>query len=78
MKARDAKKVATAIAALNALKRETDPLERLDFVRQAREATDALEDAAVTAARDAGYTWSDIGARYGLTKQGAQQRFRKS
>ena len=28
------------------------------------------------AARKAGATWIEIGACYGLTKQGAQQRFR--
>jgi hypothetical protein len=30
----------------------------------------------VEAARKAGATWIEIGACYGLTKQGAQQRFR--
>jgi hypothetical protein len=28
------------------------------------------------AARKAGATWNEIGACYGLSKQGAQQRFR--
>ena len=32
--------------------------------------------AQVEAARKAGATWIEIGACYGLTKQGAQQRFR--
>ena len=35
-----------------------------------------LEAAQVEAARKAGATWLEIGAIYGLTKQGAQQRFR--
>lgn len=78
MKARDTKRAAAAVAALNALKRQADPLERLDLVRQAREAADALEASAVAAARDSGHTWAEIGDVYGLTKQGAQQRFRKS
>src|ERR1051325_1410983 len=41
-----------------------------------REAADELEAAQVEAARKAGATWIEIGACYGLTKQGAQQRFR--
>ena len=35
-----------------------------------------LKAAQVEAARKAGATWIEIGACYGLTKQGAQQRFR--
>ena len=38
--------------------------------------SDLLEAAEVVAARKAGVTWTEIGACYGLTKQGAQQRFR--
>ena len=41
-----------------------------------REAAEAEETALVLAARESGHTWSEIGALYGLTKQGAQQRFR--
>ena len=41
-----------------------------------REAAEELEAAQVEAARKAGATWIEIGACYGLTKQGAQQRFR--
>ena len=36
-----------------------------------------LEAATVAAARAAGVTWTEIGALYGLSKQGAQQRFRR-
>ena len=43
---------------------------------QLREAAEELEAAQVEAARKAGATWNEIGACYGLTKQGAQQRFR--
>lgn len=32
---------------------------------------------AVTAGRDAGATWSDVGQAFGISKQGAQQRFGK-
>jgi hypothetical protein len=49
---------------------------RLDAARRLREAAEELEAAQVEAARKAGATWNEIGACYGLTKQGAQQRFR--
>jgi hypothetical protein len=54
-----------------------DPLERLDAARRLREAADELEASAIEAAREAGTTWGEIGELYGLTKQGAQQRFRE-
>jgi hypothetical protein len=54
------------------------PLLRLDAARRVREMAEELESAAVQAARDRGVTWTEIGACYGLTKQGAQQRFRGS
>lgn len=62
--------------ALEELRQEDDPLRRLDLVRRVREAADELEASHVEAARTAGATWAEIGAVYGLTKQGAQQRFR--
>lgn len=54
----------------------TEPLAHLDAVRRLRESADALERHLVREARAAGVSWSRIGALYGLTKQGAQQRFR--
>jgi len=69
----DLKRFERAVAALAAV---PDPLQRLDSVRTARERMDALEAAAVRDARAAGATWKAIGALYGLSKQGAQQRFR--
>lgn len=65
-----------AQAALAALRHAKDPLAQLDQARQAREATEELEWEHVHAARAAGATWTAIGRLYGLTKQGAQQRFR--
>ncbi|MCV7108085.1 hypothetical protein [Mycolicibacterium chitae] len=65
--------LADALAELDAA---TDPLSRLDAARQIRELAEALELAQVRAAREHGTSWSKIGATYGLTKQGAQQRFR--
>ncbi len=67
------KRVTRAMDALRAL---PDPLVRLDAVRVAVEQVQQLEAATVVQAREAGATWSEIGAVYGLTKQGAQQRFR--
>jgi hypothetical protein len=63
-------------AALSALEVADSPMSRLDAARRLREAAEELEAAQVEAARKAGATWVEIGARYGLTKQGAQQRFR--
>ena len=63
-------------AALGALDIADGPISRLDAARRLREAAEELEAAQVEAARKAGATWIEIGACYGLTKQGAQQRFR--
>lgn len=54
-----------------------DPLSRLAAVRRARQAMEALEHATVTQARAGGATWSEIGTLYGVSKQAAQQRFRR-
>jgi hypothetical protein len=62
--------------ALGALDVADGPIGRLDATRLLREAAEELEAAQVEAARKAGATWMEIGALYGLTKQGAQQRFR--
>jgi hypothetical protein len=62
--------------AVDALRAIPDPVVRLDAVRDARERLEALEVDAVRSARHAGATWKSIGALYGLSKQGAQQRFR--
>lgn len=64
------------LAALAALDVADGPMSRLQAARRLREAADELEAAQVAAARKAGATWNEIGACYGLTKQGAQQRFR--
>jgi hypothetical protein len=64
------------LAALSALDVADRPMSRLDAARHLREAAEELEAAQVEAARKAGATWNEIGTCYGLTKQGAQQRFR--
>ena len=63
-------------AALGALDVADGPMSQLDAARRLREAAEELEAAQVEAARKDGATWLEIGACYGLTKQGAQQRFR--
>ncbi|SDO25192.1 hypothetical protein SAMN04515671_0308 [Nakamurella panacisegetis] len=68
-----AKRVARAVEALREV---ADPLVRLDAVRAALEQLEELEASTVAEARAAGATWGQVGAIYGLTKQGAQQRFR--
>jgi len=67
------KRILAALSALDAAER---PISRLAAARRLREAAEELEAAQVEAARKAGATWNEIGACYGLTKQGAQQRFR--
>jgi hypothetical protein len=67
------KRINAALAALTAADK---PIGQLDAARQLREAAEELEAAQVSAARKAGATWIEIGACYGLSKQGAQQRFR--
>ena len=62
--------------ALESLQGVPDPLLRLEAIRRSRKALDDLETATVIAARAQGVSWRDIGAVYGLSKQGAQQRFR--
>lgn len=62
--------------ALESLQAVPDPLLRLEAIRRSRKALDDLETATVIAARAQGASWRDIGAVYGLSKQGAQQRFR--
>jgi hypothetical protein len=64
------------LAALGAFDAADGPISRLEAARCLREAAEQLEAAQVEAARKAGATWIEIGACYGLTKQGAQQRFR--
>ena len=57
----------------------SDPLDRVDAaVRTAATLTghaDALVDRFVAEARHAGLSWTDIGARLGVTKQAARKRF---
>lgn len=51
-------------------------LEILAAARQVRRCAQELELDAVQHARSEGISWGKIGGVYGLTKQGAQQRFK--
>jgi hypothetical protein len=62
--------------AVKAFQAAQEPGEALAAARALREIAEAVERDAVTAARAAGLSWSAIGKVYGLTKQGAQQRFK--
>ena len=61
--------------AIQSIQEIVDPLDRLDVVRASRERLERLEAESVAAARAGGATWRDVGGLYGLSKQGAQQRF---
>ena len=63
--------------ALDELDNATGAQARLSAARRIHQLAEALELAEVASAREHGTSWSKIGAVYGLTKQGAQQRFRR-
>lgn len=63
---------------LQALQALPDLIGRLDAVRECIAELEELEATTVAAARADGATWKQIGVLYGLSKQGAQQRFRRS
>ena len=50
-------------------------LDAVEAARDLRLAAERLERTQVKAARGHGVSWAKIGAAYGLSKQGAQQRF---
>lgn len=51
------------------------PLDAAESLRLAGAALDALQRRAVREAREAGASWSDVGAVLGTSKQAAQQRY---
>lgn len=57
---------------------ERDPLERLDCIRKLRERLKSEEDQIAFWMRIEGQSWTDIGAAFGFSRQGAQQRFGES
>lgn len=61
--------------ALDALAAAGNPLEALAAARDLRRAAEEVERRRAAEAREAGASWSKIGALYGTTKQNVQQRF---
>jgi len=66
------KRVQKAIEAIDAA---GTPLEALAAARELRHAAEEVERERAAAAREAGTSWTKIGALYGTSKQNAQQRF---
>jgi len=64
--------------AVKAFRTADDPLDALAATRRMREALETIERDLVDAARADGASWSAIGKAAALTKQGAQQRFKRS
>ncbi|NLT31002.1 MAG: hypothetical protein GXX86_11205 [Propionibacterium sp.] len=64
-------------AACAQLQQAADPLAAVDLAQQIGTLADKVQHDAVRAARQQGVSWSKIGAVFGLSKQGAQQRFGK-
>ncbi|MDQ2706448.1 MAG: hypothetical protein M3Z25_01895 [Actinomycetota bacterium] len=62
--------------AVEAVESAPTALEALVAARELRQAAEALELAAVVEVRRERGTWTQIGAVYRTSKQGAQQRFR--
>jgi len=60
---------------LLAVERADTALDRVAAAREARLTAERLEAAVLRDARAEKISWAKIGAAYGLTKQGAQQRF---
>jgi hypothetical protein len=56
-------------------RRENDPIRALQAAHDLRILLGLAELAAVRHARQAGWTWSEIGEALGITRQAAQQRF---
>lgn len=66
------------VKALANLADENDLICRVRAARSLQEAASTLERDIVLEARAHGVTWAEIGRVYDMTKQAAQQRFRRS
>ena len=68
----------TITRALNAWRAAVaDPEAALGAARLLRQSAEKFERQQIAASRRAGLSWTKIGVLYGLTKQGAQQRFKR-
>lgn len=56
-------------------RRAADDIDALPMLLGAQAEVEALMQEAVDRCRASGYSWADIGARLGISRQGAQQRF---
>lgn len=54
---------------------ETDPLRRLDSLREMRDFATWLEEETIAGLRSEGWTWAQVGDLLGTTRQAAQQRY---
>ncbi|WP_181781284.1 hypothetical protein [Pseudonocardia pini] len=61
--------------AIDAFAAAESPLDELAAARELRAAAEEVERTRAAAAREAGVSWTKIGALYGTSKQNAQQRF---
>lgn len=59
-------------------RRAATDIDALPMLAGAAEEVETLMAEAVARCRAEGYSWADIGARLGITRQAAQQRFRVS
>ncbi|MGJ3508831.1 hypothetical protein [Enemella sp. A6] len=64
-------------AACDDFQQAADPLAAVEIAQQVGSLAEKVQHEAVRAARQQGVSWSKIGAVFGLSKQGAQQRFGK-
>lgn len=55
--------------------RRTDPLEAVPFIQAAIAHLEAARQEMVLEARHDGRSWEIIGSQFGITRQGARQRF---
>lgn len=64
-------------AACTELQQSADPLVAVEIAQQIAALSERVQYDAVRNARHEGVSWSKIGGVFGLSKQGAQQRFGK-
>lgn len=66
---------ATITNLLLSLKDHPEPLDRLTTLRKIRDAADSSLPDAVATARDADWSWTDLGRALGTTRQAAWERY---
>ena len=66
---------ASTVSAEDLVTVDSTELQRVAEVVERRDSLDAELTAAITAARNAGRSWSEIGAMLGVSKQAAQRKY---